>query len=529
MHVLAIDAGSYSIKYISSFMDKRRAIHGQMLEYNIVEEMEANPSWETVEETTRHLIQRIVEEVARPDTRIVMHVPPESVTTRFLTLPVKNRKKAELMVPFQLEEDIPYSLSDSHYSYALETGKTQSLALVALTRDSEFSALHHFMEGWSTPPSILTSEPSIMDAFYSLNRVAGPFCVLDIGHRSTKAYFFYNSKLIATHVSYVGGRHIDEMISQTYGIDAAEAVIYKHQNAFVLTPGQLEEVDDNQREFARLMDQVFRPLSNDFQRWDLGFRVTHGMKLSQVFLCGGTSNIKNMANYLTEKFAVKCTMLESFEGVDTNKVDLNSKSRARFTLANMMVLSLKAKSRLVNLLSGRYAQTARGELPLHTLSFMATRAAAVTAVLLVALVVQNVLLNMDVKAVNLKITATSKNPVLGLTAREKRLIATQPNLVVAALTKKQSSVRQQITTLQSASQIKALSPLVMVSAAAAGITDTMLINFSVTDAGDVSAVFTSENPASLTNLESKLQGVALQNVAIQIDAGKKQLTFTGIE
>ncbi len=118
--------------------------------------------------------------------------------------------------------------------------------------------------------------------------------------------------------------------------------------------------------------------------------------------------------------------------------------------------------------------------------------------------------------------------MLGLNAREKRLIATQPNLVVAALTKKQNSVRQQITTLQSASQIKALSPLVMVSAAAAGV-DAMLINFSVTDTGDVSAVFTSEDPAILASLEPKLQSVSLQNVETRIDADKKQLTLTGIE
>ena len=68
----------------------------------------------------------------------------------------------------------------------------------------------------------------------------------------------------------------------------------------------------------------------------------------------------------------------------------------------------------------------------------------------------------------------------------------------------------------------------MISAAAAGVEAT-LTNFSVTDTGDVSAVFTAENPANLTSLESKLQGVALQNVETRIDADKKQLTLTGIE
>jgi hypothetical protein len=42
------------------------------------------------------------------------------------------------------------------------------------------------IEVWNSLPAEITA--------------AGPFCVLDIGHRTTKAYFFYNGRLIATHV-----------------------------------------------------------------------------------------------------------------------------------------------------------------------------------------------------------------------------------------------------------------------------------------------------------------------------------------
>ncbi|MFP5491879.1 MAG: type II secretion system protein GspL [Bacteriovoracia bacterium] len=528
MHVLAIDAGSYSIKHISTILDKRKAIHVEMREHNILQMLEENPNWGTVEETTRQIILRIVEDTARPDTRIVIHVPPESVTTRFLTLPVKNRKKAEMMLPFQLEEDIPFGLNEAHFAWCLEVNRTQSIALVALMRDHEFAPFYAQLEYWSSPASVITSEASVMDSFYYVNRMGGPFCVLDVGHRATKAYFFYNSKLIASHVSYVGGRHIDEMIALTYGIEPTEAVIYKHQNAFVLTSGQMNEVDDNQKEFARLMEQVFKPLVNDFHRWELGFRVSHGLKISQVFLCGGTSNIKNMANFLTEKFAVKCTMLESFEGVDTHKVDLNAKSRSRFTLVNMMALSLRAKGRLINLLTGKYAQAARGEFPLHTLSFLAVRATAVTLVLLIALVTKRVFMTMDLQAVNAKVTNTARNPALGLTAREKRLIATQPELVEASLTRKHRAVSQQISTLQAAADIKALSPLVMISAAAAGVEAT-LESITVSDTGDVNASFSAEKLENLTLLQTKLNSLSLRDLQINVNNEKKELTLSGVE
>jgi general secretion pathway protein L len=526
MHVLAIDAGSYSIKYVSSFLDRKNVTHVEMREHNLQAAMEENTNWASVEEATFKLLERIIQEVARPETKIVLHVPPEMVTTRFLTLPVKSRKKAEQMIPFQLEEDIPYSLTESHMAWRLETGKTQSLAMVALTRDSEFQALYDRLVTLKPAPTYVTSEASVMDAYFTQNPLPGTFCIMDMGHRSSKAYFFFNGHLIATHVSYIGGRHVDDMVAQTYGVSPHEAVIYKHQNAFVLTSLQTTEVDDNQREFARLMDQVFQPLVNDFTRWELGFRVTHGMRIEQVLICGGTASTKNMANYLTEKLGIKTALLESFEGVDVSKVDLNPKARAKFTLANMMSLSLRHKQGLINLLAGRYASASRAELPLHSIAFIASRATAVVVVLAFALLVENILLGLDLKAVNARLTTLTKNPILELNPRERRLVITDPSKIIANIGKKQRAIRQQISTLQAASDIKALSPLVAV-ASAAGVNDATLVDFSVTDGGETTAVFTSEDTAVLTGLQTRLQGVDLNNTSVTIDGNR--LIFTGVQ
>jgi hypothetical protein len=354
--------------------------------------------------------------------------------------------------------------------------------------------------------------------------VAGPFCVLDIGHRTTKAYFFYNGRLIATHVSYLGGRQVDEMIAQTYGIPTEEAVLYKHQNAFVLTQSQMDGVDENQREFARMMDQVYRPLLTDFSRWELGFRVAHGMPVGQVFVCGGSANTKNMAPWLAEKLGVRCALLESFEGVDTAKVDLHAKARAKYTLANMMVLGLRNKNNLINLLSGQYALAGRAELPLHAAAFLATRVAAVTALLALAMVVEGVVLKLDLQATVAKMSSLAKNPVLALTSRERRQLTSNPAQVNAALGKRQRAIRQQISTLQSASDIRALSPLVGISAAAVG-TEATLSEFTVSDAGEVKAIFTHDDPAVLAKLQSRIQdGAGLRDAQTRIEGANLLLS-----
>ena len=59
--------------------------------------------------------------------------------------------------------------------------------------------------------------------------------ILDLGHSTTKAYFIHQQQIVSTHISYVAGSVIDQVIAETYQISLPEAIIYKHQNSFLLT------------------------------------------------------------------------------------------------------------------------------------------------------------------------------------------------------------------------------------------------------------------------------------------------------
>src|SRR5688572_10692969 len=142
MHVLAIDVGSYSVKYISSFVDKRKVSHGEMSEIVLHDYMDDHADLTTVE-AQASIVQEIIDSNARPDTRVLFQADNELMTTRFLTMPVKSKKKAELMLPFQLEEDIPFALSEIHYGYRMEPAKTQHFALVGLLRENTFETYYN--------------------------------------------------------------------------------------------------------------------------------------------------------------------------------------------------------------------------------------------------------------------------------------------------------------------------------------------------------------------------------------------------
>lgn len=527
MHVLAIDIGSYSVKYISSFVEKRKVIHGEMSEIVIAEYL-SDHSEISVQDAQVTIVQDILESMARADSRIIYQVDNSLITNRFLTLPVKSKKKAELMLPFQLEEDIPYGLSEIHYAYRMEAAKTQYFALAGLIKTSIFETFYNSFRDKSALPGILTTEASVVENYFNQNAIAGPFCVLDLGHKTTKAYFFYNSRLIVTHVSYMGGADINEMISKTYKIELDEAIIYKHLNAFLLNSNALSTVDDSQREFATAMEKTFSPLVNDFNRWKIGLKVNFGLSLQHVFITGGTANIKNITNFLSEKWDAKVVLLESFDKIDTTKIDLDPKNKSKYALTNMMAIGMKRKNRFINLLTGKFAQASATEIPLHSFAFLGIRVAAVALVLLLSLAAERFLIQRDIQFVNTKISSVIKNDILAVNGRLKRSVTTNPKPVLDFLTKKQRSIRQEISTIQSALDIKATQPLVLISQVASS-TQATLTDFSVSDIGEIRATFSAETADELNNLKAQLERSVLENINVELDTNKLQLNLSATE
>lgn len=525
MHILAIDIGSYSIKYTSSFIDRRKISHVDMSEVIISDYLEDHPGM-PVREAQLNIVQDILANTARPDSRVIYQVDEEMMTTRFLELPVKSKKKADLMLPFQLEEDIPYALSEIHYAYRLDGNKSTHSAMVELIRESDFEPYYNLLRERDILPTVLTTEASAIENYFHLNAIAGPFCVVNIGHKTTRAYFFYNSRLLATHVSYVGGEDVNEMISETYKIDPTEAIIYKHQNAFFLTANQYDEVDEAQREFASSMDKVFQSLTSDFSRWRIGFKVNFNLSVGHVFLCGGTANIKNIANYLTEKWDTKVTLLESFDKVESEKVDTNAKNKNKFALVNMMSQGFKRKQRFINLLTGRFAQASLTEIPLHSMAFIGVRVAAIMVLFALSFLIERFFIQRDIVALNAKITNVMKADELSIPPRLRRQLTTNPRPILDSLNKRSRSVKQEISTLQAAVEIKALSPLVTISQIVANFPNVTMTRFTNDAGGAVTAQFEAEDVKDLKSLQTALEGGRLAEVKTQLEESAKKLNLT---
>jgi hypothetical protein len=255
--------------------------------------------------------------------------------------------------------------------------------------------------------------------------------------------------------------------------------------------------------------------------------VNFGLSLQHVFITGGTTNIRNITGYLSEKWDAKVVLLETFDKVESEKIDIDPKNKSKYALTNMMAIGMKRKNRFINLLNGKFAQASTVEIPLHSFAFLGVRVAAVAAIIMLSLFVERFFIEKDIKFVNAKLGSLMKNDVLAINGRLRRTMAVNPKPVLDALIKKQRSIKQEISSIQSAIEIKAMHPLVILSQSAASSSGT-LIEFKSEETGEVSAVISAESVEELEKIKTQIERSALIDSNVEIDSQNLKLKLSAM-
>lgn len=481
MLFIAIDLGTYSLKFLHFRIDKKRVLLESSDEITIDFDDNTGPEehklW-TIQLQTIHDYLKNVDE----EHQLILNIKSEIVSTRFIQIPGKNKKKSLMMLPFQIEEDLPYSLSDCHYAESIYVEDDISHITAGIMKKSHFEDFYFSLKSHQIAPKILTSDVSVYSQYVKMNAVDLPmtFCILEMGHEGSRGYFFKDGKLISNHHSYIAGKVLTEDIAKTYNISFDEAAIYKHQNAFVLTKSQFDQVDKNQREFATMMDNSLQSLINEIRRWEIGFRVQHGDASSNFFICGGTANIKNMESYLKHNLNAEVQIFNPFKTTDDRGFEKESKYRSKFSQVVTMAQALRNKSELINFLKGKYSLQAGAELPIHNLAFLSVRLMIVALFISSIFLVDQLMSGKDLTVANKKMTSLLKNKTFKLSGRDIRYVKTNPEVILKKLERQKNQVKQEIKVIQSSVKTNAVTSLTQISSYLTGL-DVEVIEFSAID------------------------------------------------
>ncbi|MEX1100168.1 MAG: hypothetical protein WEB87_07070 [Bacteriovoracaceae bacterium] len=91
MQLISVDLGSYSIKFLKFRVDKNKITYDFAREV-VIDTDEYNILAENIELDLQLKIVKDLLEDIEGEYRLILNAPGEIITTRFLNLPVKNRK-----------------------------------------------------------------------------------------------------------------------------------------------------------------------------------------------------------------------------------------------------------------------------------------------------------------------------------------------------------------------------------------------------------------------------------------------------
>ncbi|MBT3584990.1 MAG: pilus assembly protein PilM [Halobacteriovoraceae bacterium] len=523
MDILSIDIGSYSLKFLETRFERKQLSLINFHEIVLDKVRKQYKDGLTNEELQLEIIQEYLDGPYAG--KVIAQIPNIHITSRYLDLPVTNRKKAEMMVPFQLDENLPYSINQAHFTTAMvkHPGKTE--AIINITQREHFEQYFRKLQEKDILPAVLTSELSLVNCFVDYKNIQGPIAIVDIGHETTKAYVILNKRVISNHTSYLGGKNIDDVIASTYKIPMNEAIVYKHENCFLLTDNQYETVEKDQQEFAKLMKQTLWPLVLELKRWELGYRVKHGQALETIYLTGGSSSINNITNFLTQAVNIKFEHITELGILPRNSEALEDKELS-FSTALLMAQAQKSKLPPANFLKGSFSSSFSQNIPIHSTAFIWTRLMVITLFLLATMSLEKMIfLTPELKSLNSTLKKRIKNSSLGLTSKEQRQFRNKPERILKILKKKNRAVEQEVKMVMAATSVNAVAPLVHLSQILSSNENINLIKFISAD-GEVQASFRGNTPEEVGTLATYLKSASLAGLKLDYQKGEKSLSMS---
>ena len=301
--VIALDIGSYSIKAIE--------ILNTFKSYEITNFYEkiipTSPTGNS-EEATLQSMELIFKENNLDADRIVTALPGQLVSSRILTFNFSDQRKIAKAVISNLEEVVPFNLDDMVIDHHImgSFGK-KTMVLVVMTKKSFLSNFLDLLHKVDIDPRLIDIDSL---AFYNLTPfIQHPqdscYATIDVGHEKTSICVFKDGVLRMFRSINLGGKYITEFLAKDMEVSFDEAQALKHRVSKVLYSGDNgEDLSSEDRFVSERIGEATSTIIKELGRTTYSFKNWDRSPLSQIYLSGGTSLIKNFKELLEEQLEI---------------------------------------------------------------------------------------------------------------------------------------------------------------------------------------------------------------------------------
>lgn len=312
---VGIDIGRSSIKVAEAETVARAFVVKRFLEFPLSTDPNKDKKIEIID-----ILRNLIPQYNSDSTRFIFSVRQEDVSLRQKQFPFRERHKILKAVPFEMEDEIPFSQADAIFEakiirfegkaadvLAMACPKERVRDVIQIAHDGgahpsaislESVALSNFLENWDAPPP--ETMPISAEALGAQDKIGE--LVIDIGHASTKCLFFENGALVAVRQIDWGGRNIINQIAHKYGLSVMQATKELEAKSFIAL--DKSSTTKEQANFSKIIETSVMDLVRELRLKILEIKADHRLDIAKAHMTGGPTQMRGIGGFLTQHLEI---------------------------------------------------------------------------------------------------------------------------------------------------------------------------------------------------------------------------------
>ena len=438
MRILGIDIGSHSVKAVeldSAF--GRYEVH----EYH-EHPIEAG-------QDPRLVVSSLLSALSKKPDRIAYALRTGQSTFRNLQLPTRDKKSIASGVGFELEDELPFSLSHAVYDYTTLAQSRLGVYLhVAATMDRVLQAEIEKLQVYELDPDLITTEAWAIRTY--LNRSPNSTnrdqvtLLIHMGQQRTVIYAHLNgTPLLCREINW-GGGDLTYAIAQHYSIPLHEAEKGKLDHGFVVSPSLNTQVTREQIDFSAVVSAPLAELIVEVKQAKLSCKNVSQMGVGEIVLSGGTSTLPGLVRFVQDAMGVPTRKIQALSSLNVSGVTYSEQADSKFLIAVSLALTVVERATSINLRKGRFGKKSRSgpKFNATTLKKPLWAAGAIGACFMASLVSQTYLYHSQMEDTDAQLERSVKTFFGQVSPSVLRTYLHNPNMLKKAVDKELSRQKE---------------------------------------------------------------------------------------
>lgn len=293
--ILGLDLGSHSVKAVLLETNLRGCQTRAFLSAR-------RPEGDRLE-SLRSALRELVSRQPLHADQVVVALPGPTLATHLISLPFTDTKRLEAALPFEVEAQLPFDLSEAVFDYQPVGQREQrSDLLVGVAKKEEISSLLSLLGELKLDPRVLT-HPGVtyQNLLLAMPEGPEPVAILDLGHERTTVAIGHPGNGIELARTFMGGgKDLTRALAQELGLPPDEAERWKETRGALGAAALGAEAERAAGALLRGLQPVLRELRPTLKAYSARTRG----QVSRFYLCGGSSRLPGLSEQLEQDLGV---------------------------------------------------------------------------------------------------------------------------------------------------------------------------------------------------------------------------------